>query len=143
MNKYEELKAKQQKRVDSFPMKFAFSDEQFNKAMNELGLSPEDTDKVISIGGGGFIRKSDLKAFEELFDTIDKEMKEEIAKDKTGEHFIKDMFFYELQNHEFGYTKELDDTLEALDLKKEDILKNEKLKKGLLLAIQDIKEVEW
>lgn len=143
MNQYKELKEKQQKRVDSFPMKFAFSDEQFNKAMHELGLEPNDTDKIISIGGGGFILKSDLKAFEELFDTIDKEMKEEIEKDKTGEHFIKDMFLYELENHEFGYTKELDDTLEALDLTKNEILKNERLKKGLLLAINEIKEVEW
>ena len=26
-------------------MKFAFSDEQFNKGMKELGLDPKDTDK--------------------------------------------------------------------------------------------------
>ena len=143
MNKYEELKQKQQKRVDSFPMKFAFNDEQFERGMKELGLDPEDTKEVLSIGGGGFIRKSDKEAFEELFNNIANEIQEEIDKDKTGEGFVKDMFFFELQNHEFGYTRELDDTLEALDLKKEDILKSEKLKKGLLLALQDIQEVEW
>lgn len=143
MNKYEELKTKQQERVNSFPMKFAFNDKQFEEGMKELGLSPDDTDKVLSIGGGGFIRKSDKEAFQELFKTINNEIQEQIDKDKTGEHFIKDMFLFELENHEFGYTRELDDTLEALDLKKEDILNSKKLKKGLLLAIQEVKEVEW
>ena len=60
-NKYDEIKEKHQKIVDDFPMKFAFSDEQFNQSMKELGLKPDDTDKVVSIGGGGFIKKLMLK----------------------------------------------------------------------------------
>ena len=38
MNKYDEIKEKHQKIVNKFPMKFAFSDEQFNQGMKELGL---------------------------------------------------------------------------------------------------------
>ena len=49
MNKYDEIKEKHQKIVNEFPMKFAFSDEQFNRGMKELGLDPKDIDKVVSI----------------------------------------------------------------------------------------------
>ena len=65
MTKYNELREKHQKEVNDFPIGFAFSDKQFEEQMQKLGLDPDDTSKVISIGGGGFIRKTDLKAFEE------------------------------------------------------------------------------
>ena len=35
MNSYVEMKERHQKEVNEFPMKFAFSDEQFKKAMEE------------------------------------------------------------------------------------------------------------
>lgn len=138
MNKYNELRSKHQKEVDGFPIGFAFSDEQFNEQMKKLGLEPEDTNKVISIGGGGFIRKTDLKQFEEMFERHSKEMNEAIESDKTGEGFIKEMFEFELANHEFNYTHELEDTLEALDLTKEQVRNDQRLKHGLLLAINSI-----
>ena len=61
-------------------------------------------------------------------------MKEAIASDPTGEGFIKDMFLYELANHEYCITYELDDTLYALDLTLEEIEKDPRLKLGLQLA---------
>ena len=57
MNRYAELREKHQKEFDKFPMKFAFSDKQFKEAMESLGLTENDTDKIIGIGAGGFIRK--------------------------------------------------------------------------------------
>ena len=114
-NKYDEIKQKHQNIVNEFPMKFAFSDEQFNKGMKELGLDPKDTNKVVSIGGGGFIRKTDAKRFGDMWDTLRKEHNDLIKADKTGEGYIKDMFVSELENHEYGYTYELDDTLDALE----------------------------
>jgi hypothetical protein len=133
-NKYLELKNKMQKEVDSFPMVFAFSNQQFKEAMEKLGLTENDTDKVFSIGGGGFIRKTDSKAFGEMFDRHEKEMQAEIDNDKTGEGFIKDMFYYELCNHEYSYTRDIESTLDALDLHYEEILASEKLSHGLRLA---------
>ena len=52
------------------------------------------------------------------------------------------MFYSELNNHEYGYTKELDDTLDALDLTIDDINNNKNLKNGLSLAIQEIEKNE-
>lgn len=133
-NKYLELKNKMQKEVDSFPMVFAFSNEQFKESMEKLGLNKDDTDKIFSIGGGGFIRKTDSEAFGEMFDRHEKEMQAEIDKDETGEGFIKDMFYYELCNHEYSYTRDTESTLDALDLTWTEIKASEKLSHGLQLA---------
>lgn len=132
MNKYMELKNKIQKEVNEFPIGFAFSNEQFEKMKIELGVK-EDSE-LLSIGAGGFIRKTDKEAFHELFNNKAKRFDEAIAEDKTGEGFIKDMFLYELANHEYCITYELDDTLDALDLTYEEVMNDERLKRGLKLA---------
>ena len=138
MNKYDEIKEKHQKIVNEFPMKFAFSDEQFNQGTKELGLDPKDTDKVVSIGGGGFIRKSDAEEFSKMWDELRKEHNDLIKADKTGEGYIKDMFVSELENHEYAYTYELDDTLDALELTREQINNSPALNHGLELARKEV-----
>lgn len=132
MNKYIELKNKIQKEVDEFPMGFAFSNEQFEKMKEELGVK-EDSE-LLSIGAGGFIRKTDKEAFNELFNNKAKRIDEAIAEDKTGEGFIKDMFLYELANHEYCITYDLEDTLYALDLTYDEVMNDERLLRGLTLA---------
>ncbi len=137
-NKYDEIKEKHQKRVNEFPLMFAFNQEQFENGMKKWGLEYTDTDKIYSIGGGGFIRKTDLEAYNKLWNDIRKEHNELIKADKTGEGYIKDMFVSELENHEYGYTYELDDTLDALELTIEDIENNSALKHGLEIAIKKV-----
>lgn len=138
MTKYEEIREKHQKEVNEFPIGFAFSDQQFEEQMKKLGLEPNQTNEVVSIGGGGFIKKKDIENFEAMFKKHSDEIKEEIAKDKTGEGFIKEMFQFKLANYEFDYTHELEPTLEALNLTKKQIRENKALKNGLLLAINSI-----
>lgn len=138
MNKYYELKSKIQKEFDEFPFGFAFSNEQFEKMKKELGV--KDNSELISIGAGGYIRKTDEKALDELINGKEKRIKKEIEKDLTGEGFIKDMFLYELANHEYCITYELDDTLDALDLTYEEVMKDPRLKLGLQLAKQEYLE---
>jgi len=138
MNKYYELKSKIQKEFDEFPFGFAFSNEQFEKMKEELGV--KDNSELISIGAGGYIRKTDEKALDELINGKEKRIKKEIEKDLTGEGFIKDMFLYELANHEYCITYELDDTLDALDLTYEEVMKDPRLKLGLQLAKQEYLE---
>ena len=134
INSYQVLKQKHQEAFNNFPMKFAFSNEQFKKGMEELGLKENDTDKIYSAGGGGFYRREDSKKLQEILLTSAKEMKAAIDNDPTGENFIYDMFIYELANHEYGYTGELDEALDALDLTMEEIKKDKRLLKGLKLA---------
>lgn len=134
MNKYEEMKERHQKEFNNFPMKFAFSEKQFKESMEELGLTEKDTDKIIGIGAGGFIRKSDLKAYKEMCQRTAREMQDAINEDITGENFIKDMFLYELANHEYCITYELEDTLEAVGLTIQEVENSKALKHGLVLA---------
>ena len=141
MNRYAEVKKEIQARWDAFPIGFAFSNEQLEEEMKRLGV--ESTDELLGIGfGGGFIRKTDKDAFHELIDWSSQRRLDELAKDKDGSGYIKDMFLYELANHEYGYTRELDDTLDALDLTMEQINADRKLKNGLKLALEEFAENE-
>ena len=142
-NKYDELREIHQKRVNEFPLMFAFNQEQFDNGMKNWGLDPSDTDKIYSIGGGGYIRKTDLDAYNKLWEDIRKEHNELIEKDKNGDGYIKDMFISELENHEYSYTRDISSTLDALELTYEDIRNNPTLKKGLDLAINEIIEKNY
>ncbi|MGL6120985.1 MAG: DUF7659 family protein [Fusobacteriaceae bacterium] len=137
MNNYFELKMRQQKEIDNFPMKFAFNEKQFEESMKELGLTEYDLGMICAIGGGGFIRKTDKKALDEMFTRFVDEMQKEIDADPTGEGFIYQMFDYELANHEFSYTRDFESTLDALDLTLEEIEKDPKLSKGFCKAIRN------
>lgn len=135
-NQYQELKDKHQKEFNEFPIGFAFSDEQFKEQMEKLGLTADDEDKVVGIGAGGFIRKDDVDKFNDMNARHRAEEEEAIKNDTTGEGYIKDMFDYELANHEYGYTYDLTDTLSSLGLSMEDINKDKRLQNGLNLALK-------
>jgi len=130
-NTYLTLKRKHQEEVNNFPIVFAFSAKQFEEAMTKLGLTVADTDKIYSIDGGGYIRKTDSETFSEMVERHDKEMKDAINSDLTGEGFIFEMFSYELSNREYGYTGDIEPTLDALGLTVEEIQANNKLRFGL------------
>lgn len=131
MNKYMELKNRQRKEIENFPMFFAFSESQFSEGMEKLGLKSGETGEIYSIGGGGYIRKKDWENFEEMFKRHSGELQEEIKKDLNGYGFIYDMFNYELSNHEYCYTYDISDTLEVLNLNMEQIKGDIRLLNGL------------
>ena len=142
MNKYEEMRKRHQKRVDDFPYGFAFSKGQFRDMMKNWALKETDTDEIYYIGGGGYIRKNDLEEYTKMCEEISKEENDLIEQDKTGEGYIKDMFVYELENHEYGYTHNEDDTLNDLNLTNDQLDKNPALKHGLELAKKEILDKE-
>ena len=137
VNEYQVLMEKQQEEFNKFPIKFAFNDKQFKESMNELGLTEKDTDKIVSTGAGGFMRKTDFDEYVRLGNKFVKELEDAIENDKTGRGFVKDMFAYELANHEYAYTRDLTDTLEVLGYTIEEINQNPKLLKGLKLALDE------
>ena len=142
MNAYVELQEKHQKEIDNFLFGFAFSTEQFNDMMiNRFGLSPEDTDKIYSIGGGGYIRKCDADAMHEMLDCHAKEREEAIKANKDD--YLFHMFNYELANHEYSYTGELDDTLDALGLTMEEINADVRMVDALNRACKHQMEMDW
>lgn len=136
INQYDIIKAKHQEEFDKFPMAFAITEEDEKNGLKKLGLKETDKDKVTNIGAGGFIRDTDVEAFNEMMRRHKKEINDLIAADVTGENFIKDMFASELSNHEYGYTYELEETLASLDLTIEKINNNKNLQNGLSLALK-------
>ena len=82
------------------------------------------------------ICKNDRPDFSVILNRHKREMKAAIDADTTGEGFISDMFDYELSNHEYCYTGDLTNTLQALGLTKDDINASAKLKHGLQKAIK-------
>lgn len=135
---YRELKERQQQEVNDFPFIWAFNEKQLAEGMQRLGLDPAtDKDKLQNIGAGGIIRKTDAAAMREMFDQHRRELLEQIAADTTGEGFIKDMFSTELANHEYSYTGDPTDALDALGITPAQIESNRALARGLALAAQE------
>lgn len=136
MNAYQEMKDRQQKEFDAFPMKAAFSKQQFEEMMEKWGLTINDTDKICSIGDGCYIKKADIAAFTTLINKTATEQKNAIAADLTGDGFIFDMFVYELANHEYCITYDLEETLDALGLTPEEVNADKRLSYALNKAIK-------
>lgn len=88
-----------QNKVNDLPMIFAFSNEQLDNALDDMGLSLKDMkgNKLIRMGFGAFCLKSDL-------DSILSELH---AVDDATRGFIEDYeqaydaFMYEMGNHEY------------------------------------------
>ena len=143
VNKYKLLKEKHQKEIEEFPMFFAFNQQQFNEGMLSVGLNPDDTAAIYKIGRtGGYFRKSDSKRFEDMMRRHGDERQKSIDGDTTGDGYIFDMFFYELCNHEYGYSGELSDTLDALGLSIDEINASPKLKYALNKAKIDVRRIQ-
>lgn len=112
--KYTELKQQISEEVNSFPMMFAFSDEQFKEGLKKLGTW---IGAICSIGAGGFIRKSDSEAFGAMFDRHNKIM----ATALKDNDFLTDAIEYELANHEYIITYDPEPALSALGISEKDI----------------------
>ena len=103
MMTYQEYTDKRQKEFNELPVFFAFSNEQFREAMQERGLTEKDTDKVYSLGCGGYYLKSDSEIIRAYFSKPDE--LSELMKDYD---FCKSAVYYEMCNHEYGINLEAD-----------------------------------
>jgi len=140
---YSQLKSRHEKEYNEFSKDcvfFAFSNKQFEEGMEKLGLKPDETDKIYSIGHGGFILRTKSKEQNEMFLRFIKEHQQAIDNDTDGSGYIKEMFEYEMGNHEFGYTGDITDTLEALSLTMEEIRASETLSNGYALAYESYRK---
>lgn len=139
---YQELKKRQQEEVNSFPFGFAFNNKQFEEMMCAWNLDAnnvEDLHKIVSIGAGGYLRKQDIKAFEEMAARHEAEIKQ-LRKDEK--EFIE-AIVYQLHNHEYGYSRSSDDieaAYEALGIGEKE-LEDKHIRQMLAKAIkQCVKE---
>lgn len=130
MNKYYAMKQRHEKEINSFPMFSAFNEKQFARGMKKLGLEEKDTDKIYHNGYGGFYRKTDS---DKLFDMLNK-LDAELQESMKDPDFAFQAFDYELANHEYNYTMDHSDALEALGLTEQEIRENPMLAEALKKA---------
>jgi len=117
MNLYQNLKDQHQEDINNFPMFFALSNSQFEEGMQKLGLNSTDTDQIYKTDSGGYYRKTDAKEFHSIISSHKEEMKHAMGNDQ----FLYDAFDYELGNHEYCITWDVEPTLEALGMTEEEI----------------------
>ena len=137
-NAYKILKDKHQAEVNALPIKFAFGKDQFKRCMSEWGLTEHQTDMLYGLGDtGGFYLKTDSDLILGTLKRHTQEMETAISENANG-CFVFDMFCYELANHEYGYTGDLTDTLEALGLTLNEVKQNNVLNISLNNAIESV-----
>lgn len=134
------MRERQQKEFNSFPMFFAYDDKQFDEGMRKLGLQPEDTKKIYHGIEGMYYRRVDAPKLHEMFERFDRELRTAIAADTTGDGFVYDMFRQELEDHEYQYTQDITEALEATGLEDEDFARYPLLQKGLEKAIASMQK---
>lgn len=93
---YEEYKKSTQEEFNNLPIFFAFSNEQFKEAMEERGLTENDTDKIYRLGGGGFYLKKDAQIIKDFYNKPDK-----LNEYMQDVEFAESAFYYEMKNHEY------------------------------------------
>lgn len=140
METYKQMKDRHQSEVNALPLAFAFSRDRYREKLAEWGITEEEAEAgaVVGIGNGGFIRASDRDLVISTFERIADEEAAAIAADQDGTGYIYQMFLYELNNHEYSYTGDIDETLDALHISNKDLAENPALLNGLNLALKAI-----
>ena len=136
---YTELKNQHHEDFNKFPLGAAFSREQFDEMMKKWGLDTKnDIKEIVSIGAGCYIRKKDVKRFNELT----QQFEDELELFKKDDNNVIDMLRYELGNHEYICSHDPEDTLEACGYTLEEYEKDQKLQllfeKAKRLYFQDM-----
>lgn len=140
MNRYDELKKRQEEEINQIPIIVAFSYNELKEGMQKIGLTEKE--KMVNIGNAVYLKEGDIEKYRSMIKRFDKELAEAINNKNTGIEFTKDMFFSQLKNNEYGYTRNLEYTLKAVGYTKEEIDKNGILKQGLELALEEYKKAE-
>lgn len=147
-NSYKELIDKQMAETNSFPVKTANNNEQFEKIVNEWNLSfDENSDnyygkQLIPLGLGMYIHKKDARAFNNMLNRHRKEHLKAIEEDTTGEGYIYDMFVYELQKHKYKYNSCVEEILQTLDISVETLLQNAVMNRAFAKACKFVMSLD-
>ena len=115
---YKDFINKKQKDKNIKGLFFAFNQKQFEEGCEKVGASKDN--KVVSIGAGGYILKSELENFRNTIDENKKSLKE-LLRDKK---FAEEAFEYELNNTEYCITQNENDALRQLGIEFEFLEEN-------------------
>lgn len=107
------------KEISSLPIVWMFgkkTEEEITAILQEIGA--KSLSECVSIGGGGVMRKCDTELFRDTLARQERERKQFMT-----EHLF-DAILCEMRNHEYGYTHDPEDTLNALGKTRKDLEEN-------------------
>lgn len=102
---YEELKERQREEFNSFPITYAFSEQQLDEALKRLGAKKEECVSVF--GHGDIVKKEDAPKLIAMMKRHD----QEVAEAMKDEEFAEGAFLYEMNNHEYCINWEGDENV--------------------------------
>lgn len=129
-NLYLQFKNNKQEKINNFNIMYAFDKQQFENGLERLGVN---SNEVVSIGGGGYIRKSDIQAFKEMFEDFKNEHNENMKNDD----YVYHMFKYEMANNEYIMTYNDYEVLSTCDIEKELFMTDKRLQSIFTQAKND------
>ena len=141
MNLYRTQQTAQQRRMNEFVSKyafFAFDENQFNEGLEKLGIAPGTEDALVSIPGGGYVLAVKVQDFKDLLKSFRQERADAIRDTETGAQFAYDMFRASLNDSEYSYSEDAEDTLNSLGYDLQDIEADPVLKTAFEKACKDI-----
>ena len=121
INRYSQMEKAHKQEMDDFAEEhvfFAFDHNDLEEGCRRWGIpTSEASTQLVSIGAGGYIRRTDFPLWLQLLARQSKEVRSAMDDDKTGEGFIFEGMLNELVGqHDWGYADE-DEVLEHSDLK--------------------------
>ena len=120
-NLYVDLKEKHQAKYNAFPMMFAFSNEQFDEGLKKLDATAKE---IVYLGFGTYIKEVDISDYEKMVKRLNNEKSEML---NNNDRYTYQAFLYELANHEYGYTYDIEPTLQALNLTADQVANDHRL----------------
>jgi len=130
---YRELLERQNAEINKMNFFFAFGQTQFDKMLRIKGWKMEELQDV---GSGMYVRRADMPLWIEL----ESRHREELFNALGDEEFAIQALVYELENHEYGVTDDVTDTLDALAISQSDLDNIPGLSECLEKAIKIVKK---
>ena len=130
---YTQFKNNNFKEYDKFISKnvfFAFSENQFKKGLDRLGVSEN---AICCLNNGGYMLKSASNQRKQIIKKYYKNQRKYLSNFKN----LLSALMYEMKNHECFYTGDLMEGVEALGFKEKDLYKNKKLQKAYNICVKN------
>ena len=116
---YLDLLEKHREELNTFPIAYAFNEEQFKAALEKLGVK-DKSECVTVFGHGDIVKKENAPKFIAMLKRHTKEVKDAIVEDKE---FAEAAFLYEMNNHEYAINYDGDDdVLRCFDMDVDDLI---------------------
>lgn len=95
---YLDLQDRQRQEINSFPIAYAFSDQQLEEALEKLGAT-STYECVTVMGHGDIVKKENAKPFLDMLKRHVKEVQDLVLSD---DEIAEAAFLYEMDNHEYA-----------------------------------------